>query len=218
MEDTIVLISGKQGSGKTTLHEQLSKDIDYRPGGLWMPHGLIFAGPLYEMHDYCRSVLVDAGIDPIHKVKDGNLLQLLGTEWGRNTIDKNVWVKIVQNRIQKYGEELRKDNPSTPKKFIFIISDTRFENEFDLFPDALRVRLECPEDIRKERVNKTSMWRDNTHHPSETSLDRYSAEGRFDMYFHTDDPANTAEHMSQLIIAQICKNNWKEKRKEYPPF
>lgn len=217
MEDTVVLISGKQGSGKTTLYNQLSGDIELRPGGIWIPHGLIFAGPLYEMHDYCRSVLVDAGIDPVHKVKDGNLLQLLGTEWGRNTIDKDVWVKIVKNRIKKYGDDLRKDM-QTERKFIFIISDSRFENEFDLFPEALRIRLECPEGVRKERAQKTTMWRDNTHHPSETSLDRYSAEGRFDMYFHTDDPINTSEHMSQLIIAQILKNNWKEKRKEFPPF
>lgn len=210
-----MLISGKQGSGKTTLYEALFEAIKSRQGGHWIPYGIIFAGPLYKMHDFCRGILVDAGVDPIHKVKDGNLLQLLGTEWGRNTIDKDVWVKIVDGQIKQMGEALRHNNPESTQKFVFLISDGRFENEFDFFTRALRVRLECPEEVRKSRAQKSTMWRDNTNHPSEVGLDKYADEGRFDLVFHTDDPINTPEHMTQLIMAKILKNNWQEKRKSF---
>jgi hypothetical protein len=173
----LVLLSGKQGSGKTTLQKALVE--------AWLAkHGTIapvlnFADVLYEMHDEVLRVL--------HKwwpkrdiVKDGPLLQMLGTDWGRKTVDENIWVKILQVRAGMVYH-------AQPNALV-IVGDCRFENEFDAFPEALRIRLECPEPVRKERC---AMWRENTAHPSEVSLDRHAANGLFDLYFATDVKSTT---------------------------
>lgn len=197
----IVLISGKQGSGKTTAANQLAKQI--RNHEKWYFHIMTFAEPIYQMHNYCRGILADAGIDVKHPVKDGNLLQLLGTEWARKTIDENVWVNTLRGRINKllvmrnYGEE----------RVTFIVADCRFRNEFDAYPEALRVRLRCPEEERKKRAE---MWRENTNHPSETDLDEYDSLGLFDMYFDTDKVA--PEHIARMVSEELLKSKWTEKR------
>jgi hypothetical protein len=89
-----------------------------------------------------------------------------------------------------------------------VIGDCRFENEFDAFPHALRVRLGCPEEVRKSRC---SMWRENTQHPSEIGLDKYAKEGWFDLYLHTDSISSNGAF--NLTMAQLDKGNWTDKRK-----
>lgn len=171
----VILISGKQGSGKTTLQEAYASTIRDMGGAVYL---LNFADIIYEMHN--------AVLDILHKnwpnrgmVKDGPLLQLLGTEWGRKTIDENIWVKILQKRVENIKAGLP-SNLRTPT--VVIIGDCRFENEFDAFPEAITVRLEADEWIRKQRC---SQWRDRANHPSETGLDRYAFDGKFQYMFDT---------------------------------
>lgn len=182
----IILISGKQGSGKTTLSGLLSKKL--RDLG-YVPYPVKFAAPLYKMHDFCLDVLKDHGVTR-DIVKDGPLLQLLGTEWGRKTISQNIWAKLAQNHSDNI---LQRD-----EKAVIIIDDCRFPNEFDTFPDALKVRLNAPQVIRKDRAE---MWRENTEHPSETSLDQYAEEGRFDL--NIDTSKTDENEMTNLVIKHL---------------
>lgn len=198
----IVLLSGQQGSGKTSLQKELTETW-YRTHG----KGAVcvnFADILYEMHDAVLAILYRYW--PRRQlVKDGPLLQVLGTDWGRNTIDKEIWVKCLQKKIEI---QQRHDFLPENENDLVIVGDCRFENEVDAFPDALRVRLECDEPVRKARC---SMWRDNVYHPSEIGLDQYSAFGKFDLYLDTAkvDVAGCAS----LIVVQLEKNNWLERRK-----
>lgn len=169
-----ILLSGKQGSGKTTLAEMLEKRFRYAGYGL-VRHR--FAAPVYTAHDAVYAVLRPLGILPETK-KDGELLQLLGTDWGRKK-DPDIWVKAARNHIA----QLEKHFEGTKVVLVTLVEDTRFKNEFDGFPEALRVRLECPEEIRRTR---TTSWRENTMHPSETDLDDYVAQGKFDLVEKTD--------------------------------
>ena len=152
----IVLISGKMGSGKTTLARAIQEDH-------WDNVFLLnFADALYSMHDFCRRFLYDAGVLEPGETKDRKLLQWLGTEWGRE-IDKDVWVKILKRKIEAHeglnlGDEL------------FVVADCRFENEVTAFPEAVKVRLECSREIRKARCSK---WTETDAHPSEIGLDTY---------------------------------------------
>lgn len=195
---TVISLSAKQGSGKTTLQKALVEALWNR----FELHSLVinFADPLYEMHDAVLKVLnqwyPDRGL-----AKDGPLLQLLGTDWGRKTINDNIWVDLTKARVK----QAFKDNP----KQIVIIGDCRFQNEFHAFPNALRVRLQCPEAIRKIRC---SMWRENTEHPSEVGLDQYDARGWFDLYIDTW--KTPVEGCVDLVIAQLQKGSWLEKRDE----
>lgn len=198
----IVLISGPQGSGKTTTQNLLATRWQERMEQT--VYCVNFADILYEMHNSVLSIL-EQYWPKRDLVKDGPLLQVLGTDWGRKTIDENIWVKCLQNKLKKRRAD---DFSGGAVPELVIVGDCRFENEFDGFPEALRVRLECPEEDRKKRC---SMWRDNTKHPSEISLDRYAAEGRFDLYLRTDN--TDPEACVTLIMAQLQKNVWSEKRK-----
>ncbi len=141
---SIVLISGRQGSGKTTLAKALGGKV------------LKFADPLYEMHNAVRDILKRYNSDSLKGI-DGSLLQLLGTDWGRKTRSQDIWVNIMVERLKK-------------EEGLIVIDDVRFPNELRAVKGALKVRLECPELIRYKRAEK---WRENVTHPSEVALDNY---------------------------------------------
>ena len=188
----VILISGKQGSGKTTTADELAGELMNQYGDDGTILRARFAQPLYEMHNAVLDILKNYGITRNIK-KDGPLLQLLGTEWGRKTIDENIWAELTYNKVM------------TLKPRFAIIDDARFENEFDIFPaeTTLRVRLDAPEEVRKERC---SMWRDATDHPSEVGLDRYADMGEFDLY--CDSANNTRSFNVQAILHTLENRGW----------
>ena len=173
MKHKIIMISGKQGSGKTSICNQLllmaaRKNLT--------GHHMIFADTIYLIHDYARELLRFRGVP--RPDKDGKLLQLLGTEWGRTLIGEDVWIDCLRGAINNIA-------PVPKDSHLFVISDCRFRNEFDGV-DAFKVRLEASEEVRKAR---THGWRDTTTHISETDLDAYAAEGKFDLVINTDGAA-----------------------------
>jgi energy-coupling factor transporter ATP-binding protein EcfA2 len=172
--DKIILISGPQGSGKTTLMDSLKEEFEKE--GV-CPINVIFADTIYKIHDFAINLLKERGISR-NLVKDGKLLQLLGTEWGRQTVDENIWVKCLLGEIASIKKLTGDIHP-----IVFLVSDCRFRNEFDGLPNAFSIRLEASREIRKERC---SQWRDNDTHPSEIDLDGYAREGKFNMYLDTE--------------------------------
>jgi hypothetical protein len=194
----IVMLSGKQGAGKSTISDALKEkwfELDHKNKVKQMK----FADVIYEMHDAIIAIL-EKYLPPRNLIKDGPLLQLLGTEWGRKTLGPDVWVDVLKARLSLI--------PNYENDYsLVIIDDCRFENEFDAVPEALRVRLRAEEGERKKRC---SMWRENTNHPSETGLDDYAIKGLFDVYLNTD--SETVEHCVSVIFDQIYKNSWIDKR------
>lgn len=191
MSYQIVLLSGKQGSGKSTIQSQLMAGA--RDVGFTGAHGINFADALYALHDAVLDTLDRKfGVARL-TAKDGVLLQLLGTEWGRKVYGTEIWVDIVKNRIDMIDK--------IEGHHLIIIADCRFENEFNAFPGAVRVRLVATEDERKHR---TTSWRPNTSHASEVSLDDYSDKGKFDFYFTTE-PGLLDYTSVDLIASRIFK-------------
>ena len=170
MWPTVILISGKMGSGKTSLQSRIYDQWKLKYG---VPLKVNFADIIYEMHDAVLDILSQHYEDKRGLKKDGNLLQLLGTEWGRNTISPDIWVECLRNKVLSHPSPLA------------IVGDCRFPNELGTFSGTdrrvIKVRLECPESVRKVRC---SMWRENTGHPSEVSLD---GDGfNWDLVFNTE--------------------------------
>ncbi len=251
----IVLASGYQGSGKSSLQLCLKAAAKPKYAKIW---DLNFADPIYEIHNFIQNKIYSFhdqyGLEnTIYKLpdilhdyifnkmagwgenfpasdkdlliflkkyvaikialnniepspKDGDLLQYLGTEFGRKKFGDNVWVDILKKKVIKipgYGTE----------DLLVIVGDCRFENEFDSLPEAFRIRLECPEEIRKTRTNS---WRENTQHPSEIGLDRYAQMGIFDMYANTSPQGISPEGIASLVMAKLGKGNWVEKRYGIP--
>lgn len=168
----VVLISGKQGSGKSTLADNLVSNLKEKG---YSVHRTRFAKVLYEMHD--AAIAVAKKYDIQAGPKEGEMLQWLGTEWGRNLKGQNVWVDALKkdlNLAQAAGAE------------IAVIDDCRFENELDFLDNddthsAMKVRLEADKEIRKARC---SYWRENDTHISETGLDHRLIS--FEFVYRTD--------------------------------
>ena len=161
----VIVISGCQGSGKSTVAEELKKIAESYGHEVSI---FKFAQPLYEMHDALLPILKKYNIVSNDIKKDGSLLQVLGTDYGRAKIHPNIWVDICKKRIDQFLAMKHFSHP------IAIIDDCRFENEFDAFPYALHIRLDAPRAVRQQRA---SYWRNDEKHPSETGLDNYVAKG-----------------------------------------
>lgn len=164
----IIGISGKIGSGKTTLSNILIQKLAKR--GI-KAEEKSFAHKLKEI----TSILTGFPVEEMytHEGKNrfinsfgmtiGQMQQKIGTEVMRDNFDQDVWIKALFNSY-KDGE-------------VWIISDVRFENEANAIlqhPNHRLIRLNGdPVGVNKEST------RDKAH-ASETSLDNF---GRFTNIF-----------------------------------
>lgn len=84
----------------------------------------------------------------------GELLQVVGTEIGRERLDPDIWMSIVEKEIQRMNQ----------LHVLWVLTDARYENELEMAyrNRGLALRIEAPE--------LTPGTRDHAH-PSETSLD-----------------------------------------------
>jgi hypothetical protein len=130
----LVAFCGPIGVGKSTLAHELADST----GGEVMS----FADPLRAMvsqivgEGYLSSDMFDGvrGKDvEIPWLSGGmtgrKLLQLCGTEFGREMIDPNIWVKITENKLDNYVDTTVK--PCKPHTHVFI-DDLRFDNEAEM--------------------------------------------------------------------------------------
>lgn len=192
----IVMVSAKQGGGKSALANELLRTFrtaQFDFGGTYK-----FAKTIYELQDLLLNRMERlTGVPRVEK--DGDLLQLLGTNWGRKKFGENVWADILK-------KEILAPTVYTASNRLSVVDDLRFKNEFNVLPEAYRVRLECPEDVRRRRATS---WREDVNHPSEIDLDEYAAEGRFDLTVCTDpaDPLYVpVEGIASLIYAALQKD------------
>jgi len=123
----LIGLCGPAGAGKNTVAEFLM-DSD---GGPFAQ--IAFADPLYE----CVSTITGLAVA---KLKDRDvkeevipwlgksprqLLQTLGTEWGRGTVHPEIWIRIAMERAAKH---LTFNS--------VVITDVRFDNEAQAVIDA----------------------------------------------------------------------------------
>lgn len=182
----IVLVSGLQGSGKSTLALGLLDQLDAQGLEVLL---LKFADPIYQLHDAINVIM--QSYDLSTPKKDGELLQYLGTEYGRIKYGDDVWVRIAQHSAHQFLSA----KPRSSKRIV-IIDDCRFPNELNAFPKALKIRLECSEKLRKKRCHS---WRANTGHASETALDNHTS--KFHRVYNTGvmHPADVLADVLRLL-------------------
>lgn len=125
-------------------------------------------GYLYSFADPIRAMLVPLGIDlsdpywqarkedviPALGVSPRRLMQTLGTEWGRQTINPELWLILAKQRLLNFGPGM-------------VIADVRFENE------ASWVRSQGGRVIHIERPNNVAV----EAHASEAGIEFKGEEG-----------------------------------------
>lgn len=120
MTDTTRLIglAGKARSGKDTLGHLMAEELDFAV--------LSFAEPIRIFIASLLDISV-AEMEPIKEVPQDILggktprqaMQTLGTEWGRNTIHFDMWVKACMRKAQRLlGQGVS-----------VVVTDVRFNNE-----------------------------------------------------------------------------------------
>lgn len=139
-EDILVVgVCGAARSGKDTFASFLRAELT-RSDTPCYSYTISMADPLRDMF---RTLL--AGLDPhcvldwTGKDKDKDtsillgrspryILQTLGTDWGREMVDKELWCEIIKQRIHSVREKSRRFAVAN----IAIIPDIRFDNESKL--------------------------------------------------------------------------------------
>ena len=124
----LIGLCGPAGAGKNTVAEFLTDS-----GGR-TPLQMAFADPLYE----CISTITGL---PVARLKGRDvketvipwlgksprqMLQTLGTEWGRGTIHPEIWIRITMERAK----------PELAAGRVVVITDVRFDNEAQAVIDA----------------------------------------------------------------------------------
>ncbi len=145
---------GPQQVGKSTIAKHLAEKFPdrfrYRN----------FAGPIYAMATAFYGGELPAEKEAPNHLSGGKSLrefmQILGTEFGRDAIDKNVWANLLIDGV-------RKDNE---KGLITVIDDCRFNNEYDMLSKIGALHIEVSREGHGPRGNHKSEieWQNFNRH------------------------------------------------------
>lgn len=119
----IIGLCGAAGSGKNTVGELIC--------GLTDATQIAFADPIYDavsaITGLSREQLADRTLkeEPLAWLgrSPRELLQTLGTEWGRDSVHKEIWVRRAMRRAEEAGG-------------LVVITDVRFDNEAEAIRQA----------------------------------------------------------------------------------
>ena len=179
-----IAISGKMGSGKTTLTQEIIRQLDIM--GISAQQVSLGAAVKDVANRYF-------GMDPA--TKDRVLLQKIGQQF--REIRPSVWIDLIIDEVSDVDT-------------VYICDDVRFQNELSALTTAgwKTIRLQVSESEQKRRIQTTyqnsweSHWRARNE-ISETDLDNYESE------FDTIIPEITideVEHHAQKIVSVILNS------------
>jgi len=151
----IIGICGKAGSGKDTMVEEYLKRPNHPLAqrfsfgdGVKHSAAAIFREPIGKFYEHKEEVSEQWGISY------REMLQKLGTEFARDMIDKDFWVKWLHSKIQGIPPAIQ----------LVFITDVRFDNEADWVHARGGVVIECV------RQQETNLGAEEEHHSSENGI------------------------------------------------
>lgn len=115
----LIGISGKAGSGKDTVAQWLIIKRGYKSFAFADNLKMMAAKGLNIPIKYFYDRTLKESIIPHLGVSPRVIIQTLGTEWGRNTINNNIWIDLLHKDIEVYNDR------------DIVITDVRFQNEID---------------------------------------------------------------------------------------
>lgn len=120
-----IAFGGKARAGKSTLAQMIREIVPSQP--------MSFADPIRGALKAMFNFQFDANFEPDATTEQKNelllpfattareLMQTLGTEWGRNMVDKHIWIRVFNEDWQRWGGSTR----------LTVVPDLRFKEELD---------------------------------------------------------------------------------------
>ena len=186
-----IAISGKMGSGKTTLANELIQQ--FTDGNNGKSKMVSLGAPVKEVAR--KYFLMPAD------VKDRSLLQQIGQQFRNITPD--VWVDLMMSCVQTSAD--------ITDIGLYICDDVRFENELKAMNEDgwMTIRLTVDESEQQRRLECAygEDWRthwENRNEISETDLDKTVG---FDMVLHNLELVNVP-HVASEIMELINSEIW----------
>lgn len=157
-----------------------------------MTSDIFFAGKAGAGKSYCLKYLVEKYgyiqkkmATPVYSIaqeifgmveKDRKMLQIIGTDVGRQYIEEDIWINRMIEDVEIAHEAAR----LLGKELKLACDDVRFTNEAYCLKDMgwIGIYLDCPDDIRIKRLEK----RDGTAqletlgHVSEREVDEFKSD------------------------------------------
>lgn len=181
MTKVIIGFTGKKESGKTTAAGHLCKNMGF------VRHS--FADPIKTMTFHFIKSFGYSDADADHYIRGGKevpipligrtarmIMQTLATEWGRNLVRDDVWVKVERFKLLKTLDQR------------IVYDDIRFENEAELIREKGGVIIHID---RGDLV-------ETDHHASERGIKE--ADG--DLFIDNDSDVDDFIHDLDLLVVQ----------------
>jgi len=125
----LIGIAGTAGSGKDTVADYLHERYKFARYSFADPikAGVKAAFGLLDAHFTDRD-LKEAPVEYLNNRSPRQLAQWFGTEFGRNLVAEDIWIRMADVRYRAYDEE---NQSSFGGVFVegMVIPDVRFENE-----------------------------------------------------------------------------------------
>ena len=209
MTDPIILgMSGKMGVGKNYISESmivphLIREVEIANGTRLVPFFLSF-GSFIKSELYARDATLTYESLFHQKTKVVRTrLQEYGTALGRESVNKDLWIRHVEIWMRIQTEGIRQLNQSlecaSTMLPLFVVQDIRFENELAFvqsFKNSFVVRVDAPD----RHVQRVRTEGSNATHVSETSLDAAT----FD--YHLDNSQDRPSASIKLDVQRMLKD------------
>lgn len=114
----LIGLTGKARSGKDTVAKLLQKHNALQTISFAEPIRAALRGMMHLTDEHFHGKLKEQELEWLGK-SPRQLMQLLGTEWGRHLVNENIWLLLAQRQIEaahKIGLPV-------------VVTDVRFENE-----------------------------------------------------------------------------------------
>lgn len=114
----LIGFTGKAGSGKDTAANYLKKNYPFKSVAFADPiragmRAMIGLEDKHFAHPDKEVVLPELGKSP------RQMMQTLGTEWGRTTVNEDIWLILAGKKVREFHQQ----------GYHALITDVRFENE-----------------------------------------------------------------------------------------
>lgn len=166
---TLIGLCGRKRSGKTTAAEILVEELGYAHLSFAEPIRRAVADILAVSRAELEAIKEDA-IDWLDGRTPRDMMQTMGTEWGRDRVHPELWVRKCMRDASAFRE---RGKP-------VVISDVRFDNEAWAIRDAGGIVIDISRE-KADRVDHRKWWQKllgRAEHASERGVSEHAIDYR----------------------------------------